>query len=113
MLNAYKAIVVHRAFPERRAGESKSRIEGQLAEQECKIVLVEGDVCIHARDGIVMEIANLLVTGVEGVNFASKVPLAALRHTNEFDPGMFGCIGPDDIIGTVGRSIADNDPLGR
>jgi hypothetical protein len=47
------------------------------------------------------------------VNLTREMPLAPLRHTDEFDPGVVGYVALHDLIGPIRRAVADDNPFER
>src|SRR5580704_4086211 len=97
-----KAIVVLLgSFPERRSANAKVWIFAKLAQQILKVIRLNRDIGIKIADHIRIQFLGFGITGVEGVNFPGKMPLRALWHPQQVNPGIVCPVLAYDFVGPI------------
>src|ERR1700733_133493 len=112
MFGAYEFIVVRQiAFPKCCSGDAQPGILGESVHQKLEIIGFERNVGVQIADDAVVETVQSLAPRVNGVRFAGKATLPALRHSDKLDPRIRGDVALDDLGSAVGRSVVNDHPL--
>jgi hypothetical protein len=53
------------------------------------------------------------IPGIESIDFSGEMPLAAIWDPDQFNPRVINSIFVDNIVRTVGRTVAYDDPFDR
>src|SRR5687768_3781965 len=110
VLDADKAIVVHRSALEGRSDNTEPWVLGEPSQQEREVVRVEGSIGVETPDGGVGQMPHHRIAGVEGMHLAGKVSVAPIGESHEIDPVMATRIVLHDRVSAVGRAITDDHP---
>ena len=78
-----------------------------------KMFVPEGDIRIEIANYLGIQMPRPGVTRFEGVDLSREVPFLSLGHPQQLDPRMIRRIFAHDVVGTVCRAIADDNPPQR
>ncbi len=114
ILDVCEAIVVLKSsFSKRCARYTEVCCRRHLSQKKLEMLGLERDVCIQITDDIELKFSKQCVTGIEGVHLSSKVPLLTFRHAQQFNPRVFGRVLAHNLICSVRRAVANDNPLKR
>ena len=106
-------VVVGAAFDKRRSGHAQARVVCELLHQESKVVGPEGNIRVEVTDHVERHVVELRQASVETVDLRSERPIAAFRHPDQADPWVLPLKAGDDLVGSIGRTVADDHPTLR
>src|SRR5262249_43848792 len=84
-----------------RACNAQTWILHQLLQQKLKLIRSKRYIRIQISDGFELQELDSFESGIERVNFRSKIAVLPLRQTDQFNPGIAGSVAIDNFCGVV------------
>src|ERR1035441_5208333 len=104
-------IVLVQTFPERGTRKSELRILLHCSYQKLEVIRLEGDVGVQVADDFEVQIFHPLVSSIEGMRLPREMPFLSLWHPYQFNPWIVRHVPAHNLVGTVGRPVAHDDPF--
>src|ERR1035441_6796243 len=80
---------------------------------EPKILGFKENIGIQVANHVEVQVRYPSAARVECTDLSCKISLPALRHANQFHPGIFSRVTSHDVVRAVGGTVANDYPFER
>src|SRR5215471_19353668 len=94
-------------FDKWRPGNTERRILRELLHQELEIIGLERNVRVEVAHYIELDVVQFAQAGINALHLRGEASIPPFRHADQSDPLVPLLIARDDLVGPIGRTVAD------